>query len=296
MINISRAKLALSSFLITSSLFAQTGKLQEEKELEVVNFNTIKQVLEKDGLSESARRKAKEVKILKKEQSKIEEKRFFYPVEQDLWGFVSEFWLVKNAQLLNWDFTKPDYGLDTSFSNLMEKLGFYQKKYKILLLNTPSLVRAALPGNNGEGIFLLSVPFIRTMDLSKLEISLLLFEDFLRLEEGYLKKSVETPKVKKLAGTSFQGKKPDLSFITELSKNYSERLMVKGFTFQQQFEITKKMDGFLKSNPELWNAYFQLLGKIDRFVKSNNQYKDYSKLYPSPEMQQKWLSPPEKVL
>src|SRR5690606_719070 len=154
----------------------------------------------------------------------------------------------------------------------------------------------ALPGNNGEGIFLLSVPFIRTMDLSKLEISLLLFEDFLRLEEGYLKKSVETPKVKKLAGTSFQGKKPDLSFITELSKSYSERLMVKGFTFQQQFEITKKMDGFLKSNPELWNAYFQLLGKIDRFVKSNNQYKDYSKLYPSPEMQQKWLSPPEKVL
>lgn len=296
MINTSRAKLALSSFLITSTLFAQTGKLQEEKELEVVNFNTIKKVLEKDGLSESARRKAKEVTILKKEQAKIEEKRFFYPSEQDLWGFVSEFWLVKNAQLLNWDFTKPDYGLDTSFSNLMEKLGFYQKKYKILLLNTPSLVRAAIPGKDGEGIFLLSVPFIRTLDLSKLEISLLLFEDFLRLEEGYFKKNVETAKVKKLAGTSFQGQKPDLSFITELAKNYSGQLMEKGYSFQQQFEVTKKMDGFLKSNPELWNAYFQLLGKIDKFIKSNGQYKDYSKLYPSPEMQQKWLSPPEKVL
>ena len=56
------------------------------------------------------------------------------------------------------------------------------------------------------------------------------------------------------------------------------------------------MDNFLKSNPELWNVYFRLLGKIDRMVKTNHQYKDYVKLYPSPEMQVKWLSPPEKVL
>ena len=275
---------------------AQTPKLQEEKELEVVNFNSIKKVLQQDGLSESARRKAKEVKILKKEQVKIEEGRFLYPTDNDLWGFVSEYWLVKNAQFLNWDFTKPDYGLETSFSSLMERLGFYQKKYKILLMNTPSLVRAGIPGQEGQMILLLSVPFIRTLDLSKLEISLLLFEDFLRLEAGYFKTNVVTPKVKKLAGTSFQGSKPDLSLITDLAKNYSSQLMEKGFTFQQQFEVTKKMDGYLKSNPELWNAYFSLLGKMDRFIKSNNQYKDYSKLYPSPEMQLKWLSPPEKVL
>lgn len=296
MINTSRAKLALSSFLVTTSLLAQTPKLQEEKELEVVNFNSIKKVLQQDGLSESARRKAKEVKLLKKEQVKIEEGRFLYPTERDLWGFVSEYWLVKNAQFLNWDFDKPDYGLETSFSSLMERLGFYQKKYKILLMNTPSLVRAGIPGQDGQMILLLSVPFIRTLDLSKLEISLLLFEDFLRLEAGYFKKNVETPKTSKLVGTSFQGSKPDLGLVTELAKNYSTQLMEKGFTFQQQFEVTKKMDGFLKSNPELWNAYFGLLGKIDKFIKSNGQYKDYSKLYPSPEMQLKWLSPPEKVL
>jgi len=282
-------------FLITFSVFAQNEKLQDEKELEVVNFNSIKKVLQQDGLSEAAKKKEKQVVILKKEQSKIEANRYLYPTESELWGFISEYWLIKNAQILNWDFEKPDYGLDKNFSSTMEKLGFYQKKYKILLVNNPTLVRAALPGD-GESILLLSVPFIRSLDLSKLEISLLLFEDFLRLEQGYFKKNVATDKFRKLSGTNFQGQKPDISMVEEMLKNYSNQINQKGYTFQEQFEITKKMDAFLKSNPELWNVYFRLLGKIDRFIKVNVQYKDYVRLYPSPEMQVKWLSPEDKVL
>ena len=84
--------------------------------------------------------------------------------------------------------------------------------------------------------------------------------------------------------------------VQELLKNYDKQINQKGYTFQQQFEITKKMDAYLKSSPELWNTYFRLLGKIDRFVKANAQYTDYVRLYPSPEMQVKWLSPEEKVL
>lgn len=286
---------ALLFFFITFSVFAQNEKLQDEKELEVVNFNSIKKVLQQDGLSEAAKKKEKQVVILKKEQSKIEANRYLYPTESELWGFISEYWLIKNAQILNWDFEKPDYGLDKNFSSTMEKLGFYQKKYKILLVNNPSMVRAALPGD-GESILLLSVPFIRSLDLSKLEISLLLFEDFLRLEQGYFKKNVATEKFHKLSGSNFQGQKPDISMVEEMLKNYSNQINQKGYTFQQQFEITKKMDAFLKSNPELWNAYFRLLGKIDRFIKVNVQYKDYVRLYPSPEMQVKWLSPEDKVL
>lgn len=285
----------LTCALISINSFAQTGKLQDEKELEVVNFNSIKKVLQQDGLSEAAKKKQKHVQILKKEQNKIESGRYLYPTESEMWGFISEYWLIKNAQLLKWDFEKPDYGLEKSFSSLMENLGFYQKKYKILLLNNTTTIRAALPGDN-EFIVLLSVPFIRSMDLSKLEISLLLFEDFIRHEQGYFKKNVETEKFKKLTGTNFQGQKPDVSMVEEMLKNYSKQINEKGFTFQQQFEVTKKMDAYLKSNPELWNAYFRLLGKIDRFVKSNVQYKDYVRLYPSPEMQIKWLSPEEKVL
>lgn len=284
-------------FLLFVSLisFAQTEKLQDEKELETVNFNSIKKILQQDGLSEAAKKKEKQVQVIKKEQNKIETQRYLYPTESELWGFVSEFWLIKNAQLLNWDFEKPDYGLEKTFSQTMETIGFYQKKYKILLINNPTVVRAALPGDN-EFILMLSVPFIRSMDLSKLEISLLLLEDFIRLELGYFKKNVATDKMAKLAGENFQNQKPDVSMVEELVKNYTNQIHQRGYTFQQQFEVTKRMDAYLKSNPELWNSYFRLLGKMDKFIKVNIQYKDYVKLYPSPEMQLKWLSPEEKVL
>ncbi|HXH32355.1 MAG TPA: hypothetical protein VNJ01_16260 [Bacteriovoracaceae bacterium] len=298
MINTFTGKLALLSFsfFMASGGWAQTEKLQEEKELEVVNFQSIKKVLQKDGLSESAVQKRKTTDILKKEQGVIERKRYFYPTEAELWGLVSEYWLVRNAQLLVWDFVKPDYGIEDSFRTIMEKLGFFQKKYKILLLNSPALVRASLPSDENEMILLLSVPFIRSLDLSKLEISLLLLEDYFRLEAEYFKKAVRTPKMSKLAGTNFQGSKPDPTMLEEVLKNYDQQVMRKGYTFQQQFEVTKKMDSYLKAHPELWNAYFRLLGKIDKFIKVNVQYKDYVRMYPSPEMQVKWLSPEEKVL
>jgi hypothetical protein len=294
MITTFKAKLVLISLLLAP--LAMAAKLQEEKELDVVNFSNIKNVLEKDGLSENASKKTQEVKVLKKKKIQLEKGRFFYPSMNDFWGFISEYWLVKNAQMLGWDFEKPDYGLEASFRSTMEKLGLYQKKFKILLLNTPSTVRAALPGHNKEVIYLLSIPFVRSMDLSKLEISLLLIEDHLRHEAGDFQKNVETEKMKKLTGENFAGNKPDLSMVEELLKSYSKQIYDKGFTFQQQFEITKKMDAYLKSNPELWNVYFRLLKKMEGFLKTNVQYKDYVRLYPSPEMQIKWLSPEEKAL
>lgn len=298
MINTYRVKLAFSSFFLMLNLVAsaQTSKLQEDKELELVNFNSVKKVLQKDGLSESAFQKKQQVAILKKEQINLDHLRYNYPPEDEMWGFISEYWLVKNAPILGWDFEKPDYGLDYSFKTTLQKMGFVQKKFKILLINNPVMVRAALPGSNGDIILLMSVPFIRSLDLSKLEISLLFLEDYLRLEAGYFKNNVGTQKLKNLAGTSFQGAKPDMSMLEELLKNYTNQINSKGYTFQQQFETTKKMDVFLKSQPELWNVYFHLLQKLNNYFKANVQYKDYVKLYPSPEMQIKWISPDEKVL
>jgi len=275
---------------------AQGTKLQEEKELELVNFKSIKKVLQEDGLSQAATQKKNQVKVLKAEMTNLDKGRYEYPTEDEFWGLVSEYWLVKNAQLLGWDFEKPDYGIDSAFRTVLENLGFYQKKFKILLLNTPTMVRASIPGSEGEMILLISVPFIRSLDLSKLEISLLLLEDYFRLESNYFKKAVSTDKMKKLAGTSFYGGVPDMSMVEELVKKYNTQVHKNGFTFQQQFETTQKMDAFLKSNPPLWNAYFRLLGKLQSFLKVNIQYKEYLKLYPSPEMQLKWISPEEKVL
>jgi len=296
MISTFRYKLALTSALFALGLGAQTKKLQDEKELDMVNFKAIKKVLQQDGLSKSVELKKKQVAAEKKVQTQIEHSRYAYPTESELWALVSEYWLVKNAQILNWDFAHPEYGIEESFKTTMEKLGFLQKKFKLLLLNTPTTVRLALPGENGETILMLSVPFIRSLDLSKLEISLLMLEDYFRSEAGYFKKAVRTEKLSKLAGTSFVGKKADMSLIEELLKNYDYQINQKGFTFQQQFEVTKKMDAYLRPHPELWNTYFRLLGKMNSFLKSNSQYKDYVRLYPSPEMQIKWLGPEEKVL
>lgn len=302
MITISKASLRLSSaalilmILSLQALAANTPKTNEEKELEIVNFTQIKKVLEEDGLAQQAKNKAKQVEIIKKEQTKIDKDRFSVPAEDEWWGIMTEYWLVKNAQGLAWDFEKPDYGLEDAFKAVLQHVGFFQKKYKILFLNTPNLVRAALPGPNGETIFLISVPFIRTLDLSKLEISLMMLEDFLKLEAGYFKNATRPKDLEKYVGSNFYGKPLDLAPMQQGLKNYDNFLNNKGFTFQQQFEITKKMDVFLKPNLEWWNTYFRMLGKIDRLVKKNNSYKTYNQLYPSPEMQIKWLSPEDKVL
>lgn len=294
MISIFKSKLAFASLFFSLVAFANESKLQEEKELELVNFSTIKKVLQEDGLSQQAINKKKEVQKLKVEKAKISAQRSLYPTEEDMWGFLTEYFLVKNAQLLNWDYQKPEYGIDLSFKELLEKLGFYQKKMKVLVLNTPSMHRGILPGPHREDIYLISLPFIRSLDLSKLEISLLLLEDFFRSEEGFARARIRTKSFDDILGTSIK-EKIDQNFLKEMLSKYESSLKT-GYSFQQQFEITKKMDSYLKAYPDLWNTYFRLLKKLNDFTKSNNLYKNYINLYPSPEMQIKWLSPEKKVL
>lgn len=294
MISIFKSKLAFASLIFPLLAFSNDNKLVEEKELELVNFNSIKKVLQEDGLSQRAINKKKEVEKLKVEKAKINAQRNLNPNEEDMWGFLSEYYLVKNAQVLNWDFSKPEYGIDASFKELLEKLGFYQKKFKVLVLNTPEVYRGILPGANGEDIFLISLPFMRSLDLSKLEISMLLLEDFFRSEAGLIRKRIKTKNFNDIVGSPIN-KTNNQNFLNDMLKSYGESLK-KGFSFQEQFELTKKMDSYLKAHPDLWNTYFKLLGKIDNFTKSNNLYKNYINQYPSPQMQIKWLSPEKKVL
>lgn len=282
------------SLAVIEKSLKDDGKIQEEKEMEVLDFKNIKKILQKDGLSEAAKRKEEELKVLKKEQFKVEKKKYFIPRESEMWGILSDFWLVKNAQILKWDFEKPDYGLELSFSNLMESLGFYQKKYRILLLDTTEVIRAAIPGDN-ELTLLISVPFMKKLDLSRLEISLLMLEDFIRLEKGYFNQYVLDKNIKKFLGTNFKGKKFNFKMINKMLERYSYFVFKKGYTFQEMFEVTQKMDVYLKSKPKLWNSYFQLLSRMDTFFKTNQEFQSYIKLFPSPEMQMKWLKPQSRV-
>lgn len=274
-------------FIISGPLFPQ---IKNEKKSHL-DFSSIKSVLSNDFLTEEARKKKdkndlKNMKELEKEQA-----LYNMPDRSDFWTFFSEYWLVKNAPLLKWDFEKPDYALDDSFKFFLEKLGYYEKKFRIILVNTPNITHFTLPSDPNEYIFVLSVPFIRTLDLTKLEISLLLFEGMLRADNGYFVKFVSSDALRSLIGKNFFKKKMDMKVLNKLLKKYDEIIFEKGFNFQQQFAITQKMDHILKTDLQLWGLYYKMLKKIDNVVKTNILYKKYNQIYPSPELQMNWLRP-----
>ena len=266
----------------------------EEKEQKIIDYSNIQDVLKKDGLTKQRIKREKLVKQIAIERKEIAKGKYDYPREEDFWTFMSELWLVKNAQLVSWDFPKPDYGIKEHFQSVLEKLGFFNKRFKILIVNTPTIVHFGLPADKNEYIFLLSLPFIRTLDLTKEDISMILLEDFFRLESGDFVKNLEADT--SFLGTNFFGKQIAKEKIQKIMNSYTNLVFKKGFNFQQQYDVTKKMDSILRSNPGLWQNYFKLLMKINRTVKSDVLYKDYLKIYPSPDLQIQWLSPKKPVL
>lgn len=281
------------AFFLSHSIFSQEQpKTDQEKNNELLDFSSIRDILKSDQLEEKAEEKKINVQTIQRKREDHNRRLFQIPVESDFWGFFSEYWLVKNAPVLNWDFARPDYGLVSAFEQLLEKLGLFEVKFRILMVNSPNVMHFALPSDSGgEAIFLLSTPFIRALDLSKLEIALMLLEDLQRLRTGHFQNMVKTEELKTFLGSNFQDKKLDISVLTKLSKNYDEVIFDKGFQFQQQFEITKMMDNLLKSDLTIWNTYYGLIQKKDNLVKSNVLYQKYSQLYPSPELQLSWLRP-----
>ena len=285
------------ALVFSLSSFGQTTKAdQAAEESELVDFKNIQEVLKKDRLGAEVEKKKKVIQQIKKKRVQQQVGKYQVPGDDTFWSFFSEYWIIKNVQIIKWDFKKPEYGLRESFQEFLQKLGFFEKRFKILLVNTPDIPHFALPSNEGEVIFLLSVPFIRTLDLSKLEISILLLEDYLRLQKGYFKTYVSTPEVRKMIGSNFYKKKFPEKTLKLLSEKYDEMVFDKGFSFQQQHEVTKQMSTLLKGDTKLWNTYYRMLGKIDNLVKSNFLYQKYLKLYPSPELQLNWLKPKAKVL
>jgi hypothetical protein len=268
--------------------------LPEEREQSLMDYSNIKKVLKKDGLISHKDKKLNEIKKIKKIKNDLAAKKYRYPDKEAMWSLVSELWLVKNAQLLQWDFSKPEYGIAKAFRNLLEQIGYYHKKIKILVVNTPEITHAALPGDKDEYFFLISLPFMRTLDLTKVDISLLFLEDMYRLDNGFFLKNLKTDLA--FLGTNFKKSKYQEKNIKGLLEDYTRILFKDGFSFQQQYKVTKQMDSILKSDQALWDVYLKMLKKIDVLVKENLLYKDYNKIYPSPELQIKWLSPKKKLL
>ncbi|MBT3234504.1 MAG: hypothetical protein HN353_00985 [Bdellovibrionales bacterium] len=256
----------------------------------LIDYKSIKDVLVNDNLDQVV----KERKRRKKRASVLRTKRLIstydFPSRENFWPFFSEYWLVKSVQKLKWNFTKPDYGLDSSFKKMLEKIGFLEKQFKVMLLDTNEITHVALPGSDQSYIILLSLPFIRTMDLTKLEISLLLFEDFIRARMGYFENYATSKELQKLFGQNYYQKKLPKSLFQDLLAKYDKIVFSDGFTFQQQFEVTTEVAKLLKGNEKFVLAYRRLIGKIDNLVKRDKSYKNYNQLYPSPELQLNWLN------
>jgi hypothetical protein len=296
-------------FLIVGAMLFYTGTLlateseskdSETKEKEagkdLLDFSTIKDIIKKDGLEGELKKKQEEKRKYLDSQKLKEMRRFNVPNQDVFWSFFSELWLVKNAMVLKWDIHKPDFELEKSFTAFLESQGLFEKKVKILLMDSTEIVHAALPSNDNEYIFILSLPFVRTLDLSKVEISLLLFEDFVRIRKGYFRNYVLDKELESFLGSNFSGKPFDKKMVDAHLKKYSTLLFEKGFSFQEQFETTKEMDVLLKNDLKMWNTYLTLLEKIDNLTKTNTLYKKYNQIYPSPELQLNWLKPKNTIL
>lgn len=280
------------AFNIGSSSFCADGQAltTDEKVFQAINFDGVKDVLKKDKLEQEVQ--TTKTVIAKKIDKAVEDNRNKYQIPDiEFWSFFSELWLIKNAQILQWDISSPDYGIELSFKQFLEKFGYYEKPFKILLVNSPNIFHIALPTNGESAILLLSLPFLKALDLSKLEISLLLFEDFIREEFSFFKNYVESNELKALLGTNFLGKDFNKDLFNKHLDKYDQLLFDKGFSFQQQFEVTNKVGAVLKSDMKYWDAYFALIKKIDLIVKENPQYSRYNKIFPSPEFQLGWLKP-----
>lgn len=274
-----------------SFLAAQEPTKTERKEA-LLPLDEIKNVLKEDKLDAQRKKRQVELDKIKQKRAKSEVAKSLYPTADDYWGIVTDYWLIKNAQRLQWEFQHPEYGIIEAFTALMNKMGFYHVKLKLLIVNSTDITHFALPSYKDEYVFLLSLPFMRTLDLTKVELSILLLEDFFRVQEGlFLKNLAMQPKG---LGENFHGKELPMKQVIEMSTKYSEVVFKKGYTFEQQYKITQKMNSFLKSDPNMWGSYYRLLKKLAELIKVNLLYKDYNSIYPSPEIQLKWLTPKKK--
>lgn len=284
--------ICISCLFFVTSVFANEAKeTPAGPTQDIIDFSSIKDLIKKDGLEGELKKQQVEKQQVLDKKKLSDMKRYNVPNADEFWNFFSELWLVKNATKLKWDFHKPEFDLEKSFIALLETQGHYEKKIKILLLDSTEVIHAALPTNDKEYIFLLSLPFIRTLDLSKVEISLILFEDYLRARRGYFKNYVTSKELEAYLGSNFNGKPFNKKLIDSHLLKMSNVLYEKGFTFQEQFELTQEMDTALKSDLKIWNTYLTLLEKIDQLTKTNSLYKKYSQIYPSPELQLNWLRP-----
>ena len=118
--------------------------------------------------------------------------------------------------------------------------------------------------------------------MSKQEISLILLEEYLRLKLNLLhqKISKKVTKVEVKNRNSFE----------EYWGILDEEIIKIGFSFQEQFNLTKETVNYIKQDAKISEMYQRLNDKIKLLIEGESQYSFYSKIYPSPDLKETWLA------
>lgn len=261
------------------------------------SLKSIQNILKNDFLEKEM--KEKQVQLEKeRNEKKIEEDKtgYNYPTKNEIFTLLTQLWLVKNSTNLHWDFKNAHLGIMESVKNLFVKLGIIDKKINILIIDNPKYAHGALPygqplnssssqekTDQEELFFFLSLPFIRSMDLSTLEISMIILEDYFRIQLGIFKNYIiEDESIQKL-GTNFYGQFPDVSFITTSLDKYNQFFQLRGYKISEENLVFKSMKNILQIDEmKLLLVYQETLKKINELVTTNTLYSYYTKWYPSP--------------
>lgn len=268
-------------FLISFCTYGQNKTL--------VDFEKIRELLEQDQLQESLD-KSRKFRRVKKQKRRLQIIKYNTPSSRDFWPFFNQYWLVKRIEKLNWDARFPTLGLGDYTGRFLRKMGVRSKYFKILMIDNKEITHMALPSNGEHNLFLLSFPFVKALGLSKLEIALLIYEDYIRCKKGYFKNFVQIKELDTFLGNNYYKKKINFKILDTLSKKYDQFIFHKGFNFKQQYKVTTEMKENLSKKEGLLQAYKKMIKKIDSLVKVDKNYKSYNKFYPSPELQLGWLS------
>lgn len=268
-------------FVSNTSLFCEEKK--------VFDFSNLKQVLTNDMLDEELAKKKLAQDELERLKKQKELESSIFPEADDYWPFMIELWLVKNMSELKWFFEHPDLGLADSFAELLTKVGLFEIGFEILILDSYRLYHRALPLPSGKILFILSYPFIKSMDLTRKEISLLLFFEFLRLKRSNFVEQAKRlhPELADLYGKSFIGQKPK-DFSPKVLTTLSKMIFDARLEFKEQFALVTEMKRYLTSNKEI-KTYVDLVKKIEIYIGSSKERSDYVTQTISPQMILKWL-------
>ena len=271
------------SLLIIIAIFF-SNRAQSQQELNIDDY------LEADKLLEVSETKDK---LQKKQAQKLfdeKKRRYSYPSFEDFWKFASEYWLVKNIDKIKWDQGSDASEVKKNFQLLLNDLGIEGIKLKVFIFPTDRHPHFVLPRSDREFVFLISQKFIEASRLNPKQLSYLLLEELIRIQQGYLFDFFKDDSFVKNLGESFYiNKRPAMGDFEKLMTKISIFYLEHGFSFENEYRVTKSICKKLSDKPvrlKAYRNYFESLkSQIDAIHKV---FVDYKKLYPGFEMKHLW--------